>query len=555
MSFNTRFAWPSLVVFIAATCVGCGGDSPSTANTVDGGGLTSRDASASVDLSADVGPCGTGDKAILADGTTVVSANLAIVSDNNTESGVAAINGGHVTLSDSSITKSNDGLCGGSGAATTSDASSTPASGGVPGVSSTGAAPASGAMPGDPFEGGLPPNGDMPGDPFDGGLPPNGDMPGDPFDGGAFGGMPPDGGMGPGGSSPEGSSGGGDSTAAVGANSSGVYVGSNSTATLSNLQISTALEEGKALCATGSGAAITLTKGTISTTGDSSHGAFATQGGSIKLTDVNITTAGQHCSTLATDQGGGTVIAEGGTFVAKGEYSAGIYSTGDIRATNASFEAQHDRVACMEGGSRITLTNCSLVAATKDAVIIYQSFSGDSTVGVSEFTMTGGSITGKAADLPLFYVTNTHATISLTGVKLTSASGLVLRALKGAWMDNPPNGAVPTQGGSVTFTVNNLTLPGDIELDEDSSITAIFKDQSTMEGSIDASGKGKAMSLTLDGSSSWEVTADSHLTALTLASASSISAPAGKSVLMTVDGVPTPITAGAFEGAIVLTVQ
>jgi hypothetical protein len=114
--------------------------------------------------------------------------------------------------------------------------------------------------------------------------------------------------------------------------------------------------------------------------------------------------------------------AEDGTFVAKGEYSARIYSIGDIRATNASFESQHDRVACMEGGSSITLTNYSLVATTKDAVIIYQSFSGDATVGVSQFTMTEGSITAQTADMPIFYVTNMHAAIHLTGVKLASVS-------------------------------------------------------------------------------------------------------------------------------------
>jgi hypothetical protein len=61
--------------------------------------------------------------------------------------------------------------------------------------------------------------------------------------------------------------------------------------------------------------------------------------------------------------------------------------------------------------------------------------------------------------------------------------------------------------------------------------------------------------VSLAGGSRWTVTGTSYLTALSLDATSSVAAPRGKKVTMTVDGTVTAITAGAsYTGAIVLTV-
>lgn len=60
----------------------------------------------------------------------------------------------------------------------------------------------------------------------------------------------------------------------------------------------------------------------------------------------------------------------------------------------------------------------------------------------------------------------------------------------------------------------------------------------------------------LKNSSKWTVTETSYLTGLTVGTGCSVSAPAGKTLTMTVDGVATPIAAGqTYTGAIVLTVS
>lgn len=62
-------------------------------------------------------------------------------------------------------------------------------------------------------------------------------------------------------------------------------------------------------------------------------------------------------------------------------------------------------------------------------VMIYPSMSGDADVGTSEFSMTGGSLTAKNGDM--FYVTNTHCVLTLSGAKLVNedADAYLLRVV------------------------------------------------------------------------------------------------------------------------------
>jgi hypothetical protein len=62
---------------------------------------------------------------------------------------------------------------------------------------------------------------------------------------------------------------------------------------------------------------------------------------------------------------------------------------------------------------------------------------------------------------------------------------------------------------------------------------------------------GVIVSLT---ASNWTITGASYLTSLTIDGGSTIAAPEGSKVTMTVNGKPTPIKAGAYKGKIVFTV-
>ncbi|MFJ3302124.1 hypothetical protein ACIPSA_03175 [Streptomyces sp. NPDC086549] len=62
--------------------------------------------------------------------------------------------------------------------------------------------------------------------------------------------------------------------------------------------------------------------------------------------------------------------------------------------------------------------------------------------------------------------------------------------------------------------------------------------------------------VTLDGGSEWTVTGTSYLSRLTLSADSAVTAPAGSTLLMTVDGAPATVEPGGdYSGAITLSMS
>jgi hypothetical protein len=159
--------------------------------------------------------------------------------------------------------------------------------------------------------------------------------------------------------------------------------------------------------------------------------------------------------------------------------------------------------AVIEGSNSVEVEDSTLEAGKLCGAMLYQSFSGDAHGQQSHFTMKGGTLT--VAEGPAFYVTNTHGTIKLTGVKITTASGVLLKAApQGRW------GRKGQNGGTATLLATEETLTGDLLVGEVSAIEATLH-ASTLTGRI----AGAALSL--DGASQWTVTADSQLAGLTLA--------------------------------------
>ena len=170
----------------------------------------------------------------------------------------------------------------------------------------------------------------------------------------------------------------------------------------------------------------------------------------------------------------------------------------------------------------LSLTDCDLIANnTKcngnatflDTIMIYQSMSGDADSGTSSFTMTGGTLTSKNGHV--FHVTNTNAVINLNGVKIINedAAEVLLSVCDDGW-----SGA----SNVATLNASGQELSGSILVGDDSTLTLNLTNGSGFIGSItgtiaNASGKSIStetgtVSITLDESSSWTLTADSYVT-------------------------------------------
>lgn len=413
-------------------------------------------------------------------GETASESYVKISSSVEGEAAVSVIDGGHLTLHDATIWKIGDDSSGSPTFGMAGIRGDRPPEAGGPGPLPESGGRESSAAPPAPGDGNVP-DGGMPGGVLAGGLRPPAGLPADLNPGPA-------------------------------ASHAGVYAGSGASVSLENVSVETTVGEGSGLYASGEGSSINLVNGTITTDGSTSHGVLVTHQGTVSVENVTIITKGEHSSALATFRGNGTVTAVGGTYTAFGKYSAGIYSAGDVSVTGVVCKSISDNAAVLDGGSRITLKDSVLWAKENRGVMIYQTFSSDVPVGPSKFEMAGGSI--SADDGPIFYVTNTTGSIFLKQVDLYGSSGILLKVLKGEW-DTDIAWAKPTQGGTITLVAENQNLPGDIIVDEFSRLDTTLKNGTTLTGAVNADNSGKDVRLTLDATSTWDVTADSYLTMLT----------------------------------------
>ena len=272
--------------------------------------------------------------------------------------------------------------------------------------------------------------------------------------------------------------------------------------------------------AEGDGTTVYISDSVITTTGDGSGGIMTTGGGITYATDLTVNTSGRSSAAIRTDRGGGTVVVDGGTYTTSGLGSPAIYSTADITVKNAILVSNLSEGVCIEGMNSVTLENCDLTASNTecnghatfhDTIMIYQSMSGDADSGTSSFTMTGGSLTSLSGHM--FHVTNTHAVITLSGVSLVNEGSDVLLSV----CDDGWNGA----SNIAELTADAQALSGTILVGSNSALTLTLSNGSSfvgcMSGEIE-NAKGAAVSdeigtvsVILDGTSTWTLTADTYI--------------------------------------------
>ena len=278
-----------------------------------------------------------------------------------------------------------------------------------------------------------------------------------------------------------------------------------------------------AVFSTGTDSKIYISDSTITTEGESSsRGLDATYGGYIEADNVKISTKGGSCAALATDRGEGTIIAKNSNFETNGAGSPVIYSTGNISITDSIGTANGAQTVVIEGKNSATVTSSKLYATGTGnrgdvdiaGVMIYQSMSGDASVGTGNFTAKDSTLELVSSSkyyktAPMFFITNTDAIINLENTKLNFGSNILISA-KGTdqW------GKSESNGGNVTLNAVNQVMEGNIELDNISTLKMNLSDNSSYEGTINSENTAKNISLKIDSSSKIKLTGDSYVTSL-----------------------------------------
>ena len=315
----------------------------------------------------------------------------------------------------------------------------------------------------------------------------------------------------------------GDEADFYGANAA-IFATNSATLNLSEITVDTDGTHANGVFSYGEGTTVNISDSVIETTGNCSGGLMTTGGGTMNASNLLIHTTGNSSAAIRSDRGGGTVTVTGGSYTTEGTGSPVIYSTADITVSDAQMESTASQGVVVEGQNSVTLNNVTLTASNVkknsdksqwyQAVMIYQSMSGDADEGLASFAMNGGTLTNLNGDI--FFVNNTTAAIDLTGATIVNEDeeGVFLRAAAAGW------GSEGSNGGHVTMTASKQTIDGDMIVDEVSSLNFYLKESSSFNGAINSDGESGDVYVEIEDGSTWTLTGDSYITSLTCSAGS-----------------------------------
>ena len=307
---------------------------------------------------------------------------------------------------------------------------------------------------------------------------------------------------------------------------SAVFATEKGTLTIKDSLIETNGTHANAVFSYGEGTTVNISDSVIETQGNCSGGLMTTGGGTMNAENLTIDTSGNSSAAIRSDRGGGTVTVTKGRYTTAGTGSPVIYSTADITVNDAYMESTASQGVVVEGKNSVTLNNATLVADnnTKNsdkseyyqAVMIYQSMSGDADEGTSSFSANGSTITNKNGDV--FFVNNTATKIALSETTITNedTDGVFLRAEAAGWGNEGSN------GGKVELTASKQTIEGDILVDDVSALNLYLKDSSSFSGAINSDGQKGDVYVEIEDGSTWTLTSDSYVSSLTVNEGSAI---------------------------------
>ena len=298
-----------------------------------------------------------------------------------------------------------------------------------------------------------------------------------------------------------------------------IFATNGATLDLSEMVVKTDGTHANAVFSYGEGTTVNISDSYIETSGNCSGGLMTTGGGTMNASNLTINTSGRSSAAIRSDRGGGAVNVDGGSYTTSGTGSPVVYSTADITVSNAEMTSTASQGVVVEGKNSVTLNDVSLTADnnTKNsdksdwyqAVMIYQSMSGDAAEGTSSFTMNGGTLTNANGDV--FFVNNTATDISLTNAAIINndTEGYFLRAAAAGW------GSEGSNGGQVSLYAKQQTINGDMLVDDVSHLNLYLSDSSVFKGAINSDGQAGEVYVELKDGAKWTLSGDSYITSLT----------------------------------------
>ena len=267
--------------------------------------------------------------------------------------------------------------------------------------------------------------------------------------------------------------------------------------------------------AIGAGSTLTITDNELTTTGDGAIGVVANAGGTATVAGGTITTHGAETANFTADgvraTGPGSTVtltngASGGTAVTtSGVNAMGLHAMqgGIVDATNTTINTSGAGAfgALSEGAS----SNVKLTTST----VITQAASGLSVNGGGQINATGTAVTANGAGSSGILgtgdgtVTMTGGSLSATGDLITGTAGNVVANLTGVAPTTGSGIVVHAIGGTTSGNFTTMALTGNVVGETGASANA------TLTGSTLTGAALNADTMTVDGASTWTMTASS----------------------------------------------
>ncbi|OZI63012.1 autotransporter outer membrane beta-barrel domain-containing protein [Bordetella genomosp. 11] len=275
------------------------------------------------------------------------------------------------------------------------------------------------------------------------------------------------------------------------------------------------------ISSSGANGDVIVTGGRIDTSAAGAAGIHISSAGTLQLSNATIVTAGDLAPGIMLDSGA-TAALMGGSVSASGANAAALQVEGPAGAATVNGtllrSAAGPGVVANAGGT-VALSNATVQGGSAAIAVTDTAGTGNT----STITVDGGTLAaqlGHAID-----VTGAKANISVrAGTVITAASGTLL---------NLSNASV------VNLDAQGVTLNGDLIADASSTGSVALRNGTRLTGRIDP------LSVSIDASSTWNVTASSEVAALSNAGTIAYMAPAGDP---TQAGSYKTITANSYVG-------
>ena len=243
----------------------------------------------------------------------------------------------------------------------------------------------------------------------------------------------------------------------------------------------------------------------VKTNMDNSSGITTTGGATISATNLNVETNGNSSIAINSNNGGETLIVNGGTYKTTGITSPVIYSKSNVLVNNSSLESTASEGIVIEGKNSITLNRVTLTSNNIKLsenneiyknIYIYQTLNGNNSEEENAtFNAKDSKIVTKKGYT--FLVANNDAIINLENNTFNNNKDFL-----------------KIQSSSLIMNLDNQKIDGNLIADSTSSLELNMKNNSKLVGTINNDKSAKEVKLTIDNTSVLILTKDTYLTSL-----------------------------------------